>query len=98
MTSASRTLSFASPLLSGLTPRQRDVLDRVVAGGRNKTIAHELGLSQRTVENHRAAVMRTLHARCLADLMRIVLVSRLPQPHRNPPGSMRELAVPSAAA
>ena len=79
MTSPSRTLSFATPLLSELTPRQRDVLDRVVAGGRNKTIAHELGLSQRTVENHRAAAMRVLHARCLADLMRTVLIGHQPQ-------------------
>jgi len=90
-------LSFADPLLSELTPRQRDILDRVVAGGRNKTIAHELGLSQRTVENHRAAVMRTLHARCLADLMRIALV-RQPQLRLNPPGSTRKGGVLLAAA
>jgi two-component system CheB/CheR fusion protein len=81
MTFAPRVRMFNDPCVSDLTPRQRDILDRVVAGRPNKAIAHELGISQRTVENHRAAVMQTLNARCFADLMRIVLT--MPQPSRH---------------
>ena len=44
-------------LLSSLTKRQRQVMDRVIAGQLSKNIAADLGVSQRTVENHRAAIM-----------------------------------------
>lgn len=52
-----------------LTPREREVFQAVAAGRSNKTIAKELGLSVRTVEIHRARLMRKLGAHGLADLV-----------------------------
>lgn len=58
-------------LFHRLTPREREVLDRVVAGETNKLIAHHLGISIKTVETHRSRVMEKMSARSLADLIRI---------------------------
>jgi len=59
--------------LRRLTPRETEVLDQVMQGARNKVIAFELGISQSTVEAHRAKVMEKMQARTLSDLMRMVL-------------------------
>jgi two-component system, LuxR family, response regulator FixJ len=56
--------------LGSLTPREREVLDRVVAGHRNKTIAYDLVASPRTIEVHRARVMEKMGARSLSELVR----------------------------
>ena len=57
--------------VSTLTPREREVMDKVVKGCANKVIAMDLGVSQRTVELHRARVMQKMRARSLAELVRL---------------------------
>ena len=54
-----------------LSPRERDVVTRVAAGDLNKQIAAELGLSEVTVKVHRAKAMRKMHAKSLAELVRM---------------------------
>ena len=56
-----------------LTPRERQVLDLVVSGNSNKEMAAELGVSQKTIEAHRAKVMEKTQARSLSELMRMIL-------------------------
>ena len=53
-----------------LTPQQREVFERIVLGKLNKQIAHELGISERTVKTRRAEVMETLDANSVAELGR----------------------------
>jgi FixJ family two-component response regulator len=59
--------------LDSLTPRERDVLKLLTKGQQNKVMAAELGLSQRTVEIHRAHIMEKTGASSLAQLVRMVL-------------------------
>jgi FixJ family two-component response regulator len=54
-----------------LTPREREVLDLVVAGQTNKGAARHLDISEKTVEIHRANVMRKMQAKSLADLVKM---------------------------
>lgn len=51
-----------------LTPRERDVMTCILRGGQNKTIAQDLAISVRTVEQHRAQVMRKMRVRTVAEL------------------------------
>ena len=55
-----------------LTPREKEVMQRVVRGQANKVIAMDLGVSQRTVELHRARVMKKLRMRSVAELVHAV--------------------------
>lgn len=66
--------------LSTLTPREAEVMERVVKGQANKVIAMDLGVSQRTVELHRARVMRKLRMRSLAELVQAVGRVSNPEP------------------
>jgi FixJ family two-component response regulator len=59
--------------LQSLTSREREVLEMLAQGKQNKSMAAELGLSQRTVEIHRAHVMEKMQARSVAQLVRMVL-------------------------
>ena len=59
--------------LDSLTPREREVLALMARGKPNKVMAHELGVSQRTVEIHRARVMEKSGAASLAELVRMVM-------------------------
>jgi two-component system, LuxR family, response regulator FixJ len=56
-----------------LTPREREVLELVTSGKLNKVMAVELGVSQRTIEIHRARVMEKMQANSLAQLVRMML-------------------------
>lgn len=69
--------SEVSKKLALLTPREREVLELVVAGNPNKVIAAQLGISCRTVEIHRGRVMEKMEANSLSDLVRLGLTSGL---------------------
>lgn len=58
--------------LHALTPREREILERVAAGGTNKIVAANLGISVRTVELHRARGLRKLGVRSVAELVRLM--------------------------
>ena len=64
-------------LLSKLTLRESQVLERIVAGRLNKQIADDLGISIKTVEAHRSNIMEKLLARSMAELMRIAIRARV---------------------
>jgi two-component system, LuxR family, response regulator FixJ len=67
----------AQARLAELSPRERDVLQGLVAGKINKVIAHELSISPRTVEVYRANLMAKTGARSMSELMRIALAAGL---------------------
>lgn len=66
--------------VAGLTPRERDVLELLVAGHPNKVIAFKLGISPRTVEVHRGRLMEKMQARGLSDLVRAALSAGISAP------------------
>ena len=75
----------AAQRIAKLTPRERDVLEALVAGASNKVIAFDLGLSVRTVEVHRARMMGRLGTRQLAEAIRLAVLATLATPPRRIP-------------
>ena len=65
----------AAEHVAGLTPRQHEIMDLVLAGHPSKNIAADLGISQRTVENHRASIMKTTGTKSLPALARLALAA-----------------------
>jgi two-component system CheB/CheR fusion protein len=65
----------AAKHISALTPRQRQIMDLVLAGHPSKNIAADLGISQRTVENHRASIMTRTGTKSLPALARLALAA-----------------------
>ena len=63
-----------------LTRREKEVLEQLVVGRQNKVIARELGISPRTVENHRAHVMEKMEAHSLSHLIRMALSAGIDPP------------------
>ncbi|WP_213772100.1 response regulator [Bradyrhizobium sp. dw_78] len=74
--SASKVGSLHFPGREPLTRRERDVLEQFTAGASNKEAGRSLGISPRTIEDHRANIMRKLGARNAADLIRIVMTAQ----------------------
>ena len=62
--------------LAALTPREREIMDLVVAGKLNRMIAEELAVSIKTVEAHRARIMEKLQVNSVAELVRLSLTAR----------------------
>jgi DNA-binding CsgD family transcriptional regulator/CheY-like chemotaxis protein len=84
----------AAKRVARLSPRERQVLDALVAGRLNKQIAHDLGISARTVEVHRARMQERLGTHSLGEAVRLAVMAALvpadvmPQTaHRRPGGS-----------
>ena len=69
------TATAAVAKLALLSPREREVLEGLLAGLPNKTIAYDLTISPRTVEIHRARVMDKMGARSLSELVRLALAA-----------------------
>jgi two-component system, chemotaxis family, CheB/CheR fusion protein len=65
----------AADHVAGLTIRQREIMELVLAGHPSKNIAADLGISQRTVENHRAAIMKKTGSKSLPALARLALAA-----------------------
>jgi two-component system, chemotaxis family, CheB/CheR fusion protein len=65
----------AISLIADLTAREREIMEFVLAGHANKNIAVDLGISQRTVENHRASIMTKTHSKSLPDLVRLAMAT-----------------------
>jgi len=66
----------AAMRIAGLSKRECEVMYLVVAGHANKEIAARLGINQRTVESHRALVMKKMHASSLSELVRLEIAAR----------------------
>ena len=78
--------------MSLLTPREHAVLEKLVQGCSNKVAAHELGISSRTVEVHRARITEKLHASGLSELVRVALAARASCVHLSPyPAALKKL-------
>jgi two-component system CheB/CheR fusion protein len=78
---------IAANRIAGLTFRERQIMELVLLGAPNKNIAADLGISQRTVENHRASVMKKTGSKCLPALARLALAavwSDIPVARRQP--------------
>ncbi len=68
-----RIVAETKERLSRLTPREKEVMNLLVAGKHNKVIAKELSISVRTAEAHRAKVMKKLNAESLSDIVRLAM-------------------------
>ena len=75
----------AAAHISGLTPRQREIMQYVLAGHPSKNIAADLGISQRTVENHRAEIMKRTSTKSLPALARLAMSARATSGEKAPP-------------
>ncbi len=71
----SQSRDAAALLVASLTMRQHQVMDLVLAGHPSKNIAADLGISQRTVDNHRAAIMKKTGSKSLPALIRLAIAA-----------------------
>lgn len=77
----------AAHRVRSLTPRQREIMELVLAGHPSKNIAADLGISQRTVENHRASIMKRTGTRSLPALARMALAAAETSSDESPPSA-----------
>jgi len=86
--------------IAGLTPREREIMRLVLAGHPSKNIAADLGISQRTVENHRASIMAKTGSKSLPALARFAIAAAWidvddPPVQNEPPATAARLAIGS---
>jgi two-component system response regulator FixJ len=74
---SAETFAAAAGRVAQLSRREREVLDLLVAGRSNKVVAHELNLSERTVEVHRARMLERLGVRTLPEAVRLAVWAEL---------------------
>ena len=74
----------AADRIGKLTSRQRQIMDLVLAGHPSKNIASDLGISQRTVENHRASIMKKTGSKSLPALARLAIAAAWPPAEETP--------------
>ena len=72
-----RTIADATALIALLSPRERQVLEGILAGRSTKMIGHDLGISPRTVEIHRARMLERLRTRSMAEAIRLAVMAGL---------------------
>jgi two-component system response regulator FixJ len=89
-----REIAEAAERIASLSPREREVLDGLVAGRQSKVIAYDLGLSVRTVEVHRARMLERLGTCRLAEAVRLAVLAGLARDNR---GTEPLTARPAAA-
>ena len=83
--SGAAAIDDAAERIAALSPREREVLNLLIAGKPNKLIARDLGLSPRTVEVHRARLMARLGVGSLAEAVRLAVQAEVGQPARPAP-------------
>jgi PAS domain S-box-containing protein len=76
-TSSSTRHQNAVEIVNGLSPRQREILQKMAAGFRTKQIAYQLKLSEKTVQMHRMLLFKKLHTSNAADAVRIAVEAGL---------------------
>ena len=89
----------AANRVASLTPRQREIMELVLAGHPSKNIAEDLGISQRSVESHRASIMKKTGSKSLPALARLALAAvwkGVLNPSPSPARRERRLVVVSA--
>jgi len=74
--SASSIRRSTKQAIARLTPRELQILDRIVDGRLNKQIAYDLGITEKTVKVHRSHIMKKIGARTVADLVRRIVETR----------------------
>ena len=67
--------------LKVLSPRESEIVDAIVAGRTTKQIAEVLGVSQRTIDAHRASILNKLELSSAAELIRLAVLAGLARPH-----------------
>ena len=75
-----REQALAHDSVARLSPRERDVLEGLTAGQSNKSLAHELQLSTRTIEMHRRRMMDRLNVASVSEAIRIAFVAKVQKP------------------
>jgi DNA-binding NarL/FixJ family response regulator len=68
------------PAVISVTPREREIIQLIAEGRSNKEAASTLGISVKTIEAHRASIMKKLHLRAVSDLVRYAIRNKIVQP------------------